>query len=279
MHAGELGNIGINQNRYMTDEIITGAGLGAALGTKLIYDVCGPTAQYLGGALASYTKTGVENLQRVFEYAAQRIHARNKFEGQVPPRVLKDVISEGYFCEDALQASYLGGVLASSKGPVSRDDRAVAYCSLIGSSSSYQLRTHYILYAAALRSTHKPFGDIQRWLQTHGVTVCIGESDYQAAMEFEPNEKPTIIAEHAFVGLEKRGLAEGGLQVVHPRQPKGGPPFRFWYPTMLGVELFLWGQGVGDQGLEGYTPAILQQIEMPLIIEPIDLKLGRIAYC
>lgn len=129
----------------VTEELIIGAGLTADVGAKLLLDVCGPSAKYLGGEFASYTKVGVENLKKVFTKAAHHVQKLNKNEGQVPPRVLKSILSEGYFCKDELQASYLGGVLASSKDPVPRDDRALTYCSMLSSLSAYKIRTHYIL--------------------------------------------------------------------------------------------------------------------------------------
>src|SRR5208283_3371005 len=100
--------------------------------------------------------------------------------------VLKEVLSEGYFCEDELQAMYLGGVLASSKSSVSRDDRAIAYCSLVSSLSSYQLRTHCILYSTILRATHfliggkpYPLKNALTTIQKQSLTVVIREADYQ----------------------------------------------------------------------------------------------------
>lgn len=264
----------------MGNEIITGSGLATALGAKLLYDVCGPTAQYLGGELASYTEIGLKNLQRIFENAAQRISILNKEGGQIPSRVLKNALSEGYFCEDEIQAAYLGGVLASAKGPVTRDDRAVSYSSIISSLSSYQLRTHCILYSALLRVEQQKFSDVFRFLYTHGVTVSIRESDYQSAMDFSAAEQPDIIAEHSFVGLEKRGLSEGGFRVVLPRPPFNDSeiPFRYFYPTTLGVELFLWGQGFGGLGLDGYSPELVHHLALPFVVEPLDVQFSRVSY-
>jgi hypothetical protein len=274
----------------MADEIITGSGLAAALGAKLLLDVCGPTAKYVGGELASYTKTGTQNLCRVFKNAAKQIRAQNKTQGQVPPRVLKEILSEGYFCEDELQALYLGGVLASSKGPVPRDDRAIAYCSLVNSLSTYQIRTHCIIYSALLRATHYCIGQearpikhaVSHWIKKHGLTVIILEKDYLSAMEFSREEQPTNMAQHSFVGLEKQGLSEHGVYVCHSRNSKdpkeNGIAFRYFYPTILGVELFLWGQGFGDCGLEAYTPDLLKKIELPFTIEPYEVHPGEVGF-
>ena len=245
----------------MPNEIITSSGLAAALGAKLLLDVCGPTAKYVGGELASYTKIGAHNLKRVFENAAKQIKDQNKIEGQVPPRVLKEILSEGYFCEDELQAMYLGGVLASSKGPISRDDRAIAYCSLVSSLSTYQLRTHCILYSALLRTKYLKIGNppyplkenIFGWIQKHGLTVLIREIDYQSAMAF--------------------------CQSRNPNNPKDNEiPFRYFYPTILGVELFLWGQGFGDHGVEAYRPQLLQKINLPVTTEPYEVYPNRVNF-
>ncbi len=264
----------------MGTELITGAGLATALGAKLLYDVCGPTAQYLGGEISSYTEIGITNLQRIFKIAAQRLQASRKIQGQVPSRVLKAVLSEGYFCEDELQSAYLGGVLASAKGPVSRDDRAISHLSLIESLSSYQLRTHCILYSSILRAREELFPNINRYISSYGITVSIRESDYELAMGYSADEQPRHLAEHSFVGLEIRGLSEGGGEIVYPRPPSDAHevPFRFFHATSLGVELFLWGQGFGHLGLEGYTPDLAHHLELPFFVEPENVSLGRVNY-
>lgn len=269
----------------MPGEIISAPAAAAVLGGKLLYEVCGPTAKYLGGKLASYTEVGVQNLKRIFENAAKQIKAQNKTEGQVPSRVLKEILSEGYFCEDELQAMYLGGVLASSKSPVSRDDRAISYCSLVSSLSSYQLRTHCILYTALFKATHYRIGSTKHAISIipalfkYGLTVCIREADYQTAMEFSTVEQSANIAQHSFVGLEKRGLSEGGIIVVQPRQPKDGDvPFRYFYPTILGVELFLWGQGIGDCGFSSNTPESVKKLKLPLVIEPYEVFPNQVSF-
>lgn len=261
--------------------IITGGGLATALGAKLLYDVCGPTAKYIGGQLASSTKAGIGNLQRIFSIAANRARELGKFEGQLPPRLLKNVLEDGYFCEDEIEALYLGGVLASAKGPISRDDRSVAYCSLLSSLSTYQIRTHYILYSCILKFSDIKIPQLLDYIRRgSSCTVLIRESDYLTAMEYTPEESSQIISEHAFIGLEQKGLSEGGNTVNFPnnfikRQPT--EPFRAFYPTVLGIELFLWGLGLGDKGLESYSENSLSDNLPPTVI-PIEIELGKVFF-
>lgn len=265
----------------MNGELISSNPVIAALEAKLLYDVCGPTAKYVGNGLASYTEAGINNLKRVFSIAAERLKALGKSDGQVPPRLLKDILMEGYFCEDELGAQYLGGILASGKGPVSRDDRAVSHCALIASLSSYQLRTHYLLYSAILTLNEDRVAEILRWVRRgDGTTVLINAVEYIEAMEFAANEDQRILPEHAFIGLQQKGLVEEGLAVINPNSNIRSMPrehFRFFRPTTSGIELFLWGLGVGDRGFSAYGPQLLCA-DLPRPIKPIHVELGRCSY-
>lgn len=112
--------------------------------------------------------------------------------------------------------------------------------------------------------------------------MVIREKDYQSAMEFSAAEQPIDIAQHSFVGLEKRGLSERGIYVCESRNPNNPKdsevPFRYFYPTILGVELFLWGQGVGDSGLDAYKPDLLQKIKLPFTVEPYEVHPGQVGF-
>lgn len=63
--------------------------------------------------------------------------------GAVPPKVLKGIIGEAPFCDDELSAEYFGGVLASSRTGVSRNDRGAAFAALVGRLSAYEIRAHF----------------------------------------------------------------------------------------------------------------------------------------
>ena len=188
---------------------------------------------------------------------------------------------EGYFCEDELGAQYLGGVLASGKSPVSRDDRAVAHCALVTSLSSYQIRTHYLLYSSILTFSEDTVAQILDWVRRgHGATVLINAAEYNEAMEFTAHEDPKQISEHAFIGLQQKGLVEEGASVINPNPKIRDQPlthFRFFRPTTVGIELFLWGLGVGDLGFATYGPHLLTS-ETPPTIKPVHLEFGQCSY-
>lgn len=81
--------------------------------------------------------------------------------------------------------------------------------------------------------------------------------------------------------MEERGLIEGGLHVVTPdsqvrRQPDVA--FRYFYPTMLGIELFMWGLEHGDRTVEAYRPDLLSDETLPQTMSPLHVELGRVAW-
>ena len=125
----------------------TGTGLavlGAAIGSKeLVIKLLGPTADYIGTGLQAWTERRVNNVGRIFDIAVQRLGDKLNTEGRVHPKVLKEILSEGSFCDDQLAAEYFGGLLASSRTGISRDDRGAYFVSLVANLSTYQVRAHY----------------------------------------------------------------------------------------------------------------------------------------
>jgi hypothetical protein len=249
---------------------------------SLAHKVLGPTAEYLGTELKEAVQKGVENTRRVFEDASRRLDQKGNPDGAVPPRVLRSVLDQAYFCEDELVAGYLGGVLASSKSGTSRDDRAVFYLSLIESLSVYQIRTHYILYSSILRVDDQDYRHVHRYLIRGGVTLAFLEAEYVAAMEFGSGEREAEIVPHCFTGLETKGLIEGGITFNPDAQkPDGhlGPDLhRFFYPTQLGIQLFLWGIGEGHLTVAEFTPELLGRVNMAISVQPRKSSLGHVTY-
>ena len=94
------------------------------------------------------TRRRVENIERIFSNASAKLGDQLNTPGQVPPRVLKTVMNDGSYCEDPVAVEYLGGVLASSRTEHGRDDRGARVAKVVDNLSTYQIRTHYLLYAS-----------------------------------------------------------------------------------------------------------------------------------
>src|SRR5689334_6596048 len=90
--------------------------LGTAVGgAKLIEKLLGPTADYVGEGLRSWTQRRVQNTAAVFQKATVLLGERLNHAGAVPPRVLDRILLEAPVTEDELASSYLAGVLAASR--------------------------------------------------------------------------------------------------------------------------------------------------------------------
>src|SRR5919106_5794497 len=126
----------------MADPLTTlGLSAAGAFVTKdVVTRLLGPTADYLGAEMQQFTQRRLETIGRIFRNAADKAQDRLDEPGAVPPRVLRDIINEGSFQDDDLATEYFGGVLASSKTPMNRDDRAATFTSLISRLSTYQIR-------------------------------------------------------------------------------------------------------------------------------------------
>jgi len=251
-----------------------------------------PSLKKVGDRLAKYTEKGLDNIARVLGVADTRVKQRRKGKGDYSPRVLQRVIQQAYSCEDELQGSYLGGILASSRGTISRDDRAAYYLSIIESLSSYQLRTHAIFYSAILRIGPAEFERGKRHILRGDATVMITDRDYRRGMSFSKVEKPRIITAHVFNGLGQQRLVSGCLSAMMMIKPErlGGPyilapkakPMKtlmhYFYPTQLGIELFLWGLGCGEKGIDAYAPALLKQANLPFAVSCHNIRFGHVSY-
>lgn len=236
----------------------TGTGLtilGSAVGgAKVVEKILGPTADYVGSGLKNWAEIRVKNVGRIFEKAAEKLGEKIEEPGNVSPRVLKEILDEGSFCDDELAAEYFGGVLASSRSGISRDDRAASYLKLTSDLSTYQIRFHFVSYAAlrvlftgsGLRPTYGE--DLEK------MWIFLPWSFLSVAMDFSEDESFADILLHCISGLKRNDLFEVGHwgdigHVNSLNKPRGwsevnegGICIR---PTQFGFDYWLWAVGLG----------------------------------
>lgn len=236
-------------------EIATAAG--SYFGLKdLVPRVLGPTADYLGDGLKGLTEKGLHNIQRVFHSAERQLGSRINNDGQVPPRVLKNILNEAYFCDSEVAAEYFGGILASSRSSDGRDDRGAYFASIVGRLSLYQIRSHYVLYQCfknVFNGKRLPFNHMELREMS---SIFIPLTNYVDAMDCVRHEEMTPYLDHACVGLIKESLisdyfAHGQSKFYRVHPPTGLENEKqlglVVAPTRLGLELFLWSHGEGWQ--------------------------------
>ncbi len=226
--------------------------LGSALGSvKIIEKILGPTADYLGQGIRDWTQKSVNNVGVVFKKAANKLGERIDQPGTVPPRVLKGILQEAPFCDDELSAEYFGGILASSRSLVPRDDRATALISLISRMTTYQIHSHFIFY-----SIFKTLYDGQNLSATSPehrdkMQTFVPVRIFMEALSVSADENPDLIWPHVMFGLNKEGLIDDNffignpdsLRKVHYTVETDGIVIR---PSALGTELLLAAHGYAD---------------------------------
>jgi len=268
----------------MTPDPNTAIGLGlvAVASQDAIKKLLGPTADYFGQGLKHLAERSCNNINRIVAIAANKSGDRLSGPGGVNSRVLNCVIQEGVFCEDELIAEYLGGVLASSRTADGKDDRGVCFLNDIKSLSSYQLRTHYLVYSAITKHGCQLATDPKSWYSSHGhdtITLTFTDDSYLIAMNCEDSLQKRLISKHSFLGLEARQLLSGGIDAFEEwdeEKAKTNEPWRFCWPTPYGHELFAWGLGLGDTELTSYFDIPADRITDILpVLQVTKLELGQ----
>lgn len=218
-----------------------------------ISKLLGPTADYLGEGLLSFTKKRIKTIGKIFHSAESRLGEKINQPGSVPPKVLKAVLDDGSYSNDDLTVEYLGGILASSRTDTGRDDRGARLAKIVDSLSTYQLRTHYLIYST-IKYIFSGSGLSLNMEDRPKMQIFIPLSSYSSAMDFSQKESAQIssLLSHIFFGLHADNLIEGHFQYGDAESMKKvfadvNEPGILCQPSALGAELFLWAFGYSDR--------------------------------
>jgi hypothetical protein len=225
-----------------------GTGLALLGSAKILEKLLGPTADYIGSGAKDWAQRRQENVGRIFKKAAKKLGPKMDTSGSVPPRVVEGVVNGGSFCDDELGAEYFGGVLASSRSESPRDDRGAVLNALISRLSTYQLRTHYIIYSV-VRKLFMGKGLTLGMRDRPKLEIFLPFGVYASAMEFSADELVQAVAmlEHVFFGLDRESLVDsfmyGAQDALEERYAGVSSEGILCVPTVLGAELFLRAHG------------------------------------
>lgn len=246
------------------------------VGADVVRRIVGPPADRLGDALARLMEQRTANVGRVLASAERKLGDRISEPGQVPTRVAAAIFEQGSYCEDELMAEYLGGILASARTEAGRDDRAARWVTLVTGLSTYEIRLHYALYAAARAALIEAQVRIPWGTETsYPVFDFVMSNDaYDAAMEFEPSEPASDITTEALFALSRenlltqwRTMGADELRLKERRRAPNDDPCLIYSPTTQGVQLYMWGLGLSARWRDFEDPMIeLGEIGVP--VEP-----------
>lgn len=253
-----------------------GSGLALMGGAKLIEKILGPTCDYLGKNIQHLAAKMLQNIAKVFQNAENKLGDRIKDEGSVPPKVLKNILDNGAWCDDELTCEYFGGVLASSRSSISRDDRGAYLINLVSRMSSYQLRMHYLVYSAINRVFSGQNLNICDSAIRRQLEIFIPFDTYEKALAFSEEEqnRRSELTSHILFGLSNNDLIEnsflyGPQESLLIRYPKADKPGIIVQPSLIGVELYMWAYGYGLEPLTSF-------FNKSLLFKPIEgIQIGE----
>lgn len=187
-----------------------GTGLAIFGGKDIFLKIAGPTADYLGDEILTFAKKRISNLNNIVHRAHKLLGEEIHKNGSVPPKVLKDIIDVGTMNSDPISVEYYGGLLAASRTGISRDDRTVPILDIVKSLSTYQIRTHYIIYKI-IRTCFSDSG-LKVTNNADKLKIFIPFDVYIAAMSFEVGENLDLVTSHSIFGLFQKGLISPGFR-------------------------------------------------------------------
>ncbi|RJP65460.1 MAG: hypothetical protein C4532_17670 [Candidatus Abyssobacteria bacterium SURF_17] len=254
-----------------------GTGLALLGSAQLIEKLLGPTAEYIGAGVKNWAEKRTQNVKRIFSIAARKLGGRIESEGAVPPKVLKGVLDEGSFCDDSLTAEYFGGVLASSRSGITRDDRGASFIALIGTLTTYQVRAHYLFYYILKKLFNGAGINVGTSEGRAKMETYVPFDQFVVAMDFIQEERVNTLMPHVMFGLHKERLIDdtfsfGSTRRMQERFPPAQKPGILFAPTPPGVELFLWAHGRSDLHVKDFfQPAQVFEIVTDITI-PTDCQ-------
>jgi hypothetical protein len=258
------------KREVMDSSVVVGSGL-AILGSKdIINRLLGPTADYLGGEIKHLVKKCSINLDRIFAIAARRLGKGIEKPGVVPPRILKEIIDVGSFCEDQLASEYFGGLLASSRTSDGSDDTILPYLSIIRDLPVQQLRLHYIVYALLHQLFHGKSWESPALNTSVGRTqarIWINSSELLASLVIDIEKAWSDCFERANRGLAHKNL----LLYVETDRDRTGKNIRVYEPTVDGADLFMMVNGKRGHMAETFE----YDLNLPRISFPMPKEFGK----
>jgi len=235
------------------------------IASSLLVRVLGTSADAVDEALRRFTAYQLRNVERILQRADAKSRSAEE-SSSVSLRVAHVLLEDGSYCDDELMADYLGGLLAGSRTPEGRDDRAVAWSKVLTSLSSLQVRAHYLLYrewAARLRTVavYELGVDAGRMQ----ATMEVASSEFVKFLVAESEVDENDAMSHAIGGLARVGLLEDKylynndvVRVV---------------PSIMGIELYGWAQG-----LPGLSPRGFASKAQPFDLEDAIPRLSSVIF-
>lgn len=120
---------------------------GVATGSAwTLYRVFGPSIGAFGGNLGKWTDRWSQNFLRISERAEKKLGPKTEIEGEVSPRIIQRLVTDGGWCDDSVAQEYFAGLVASSRSEDGLDDSNLPTITMLAGLGSKDIRLHYLVY-------------------------------------------------------------------------------------------------------------------------------------
>ena len=233
--------------------------------SEILLKLFGPVSEEIGkGWQERVSAKRRKNTEQIVQNAAAKLGDKLESPGAVPLRVVKEVINGGSYHDNPVAIEYYGGVLASSRTKDVQDDRGAVIAKSIERLSTYEIRTHYLIYA----TIHRLFGGLKKslLLPEHRDSMCIfiDITEYDTVMGFdnadiEIKRKRNNILSASLFELHKGSFLEtvrfGDTETLRKISGHSYPPGIIITPSFHGAEVFLYAFGMGDVHVDDFLQA------------------------
>lgn len=214
----------------------------------------GPTFEYLGVGLKNtiekFNVGAKENINKIFKKAIDKKKEKIDETGKVSPRIIKDIVLDGSFCDTNVLQEYYSGILAASR-TINGDDSDVFYLNIIKGLSTEQLKLHYVIYCKFLQTYKGQDVNLHESIEISKRTVNFMLGDILKIFKFKDGNSFSDFTSHTIPALYNVGLLKNYSFDVERKSDQ----FSFTI-SLVGLSLFLRALGYS----EIFTPACLNDV-------------------
>lgn len=134
----------------MSSEVVLAlspAGMPTA-GALAAYKLFGPSLAAFGGNLGRWTDRWSAGFLGITDRASTKLGDKIDAPGEVPPRILQRVMTDGAWCDDDVAQDYFAGLVAGSRSINGEDDENLAAANLLSGLRARDIRLHYLIYSS-----------------------------------------------------------------------------------------------------------------------------------
>ena len=202
-----------------------------------IEKLLGPSFEYMGEGLRNTIEklnvSAKENIGKIIGKAINKKSSQLDEDGRVNPRIIKDIVIEGAFCDTNILQEYYSGILIGAR-TIDGDDSDIFYLNIVKGLSTDQLRLHYVIYSKFLNTYKGEVVNLHQPEEKSKYKVIFNFDELSSLFGLTDSNKKKKFASQTIPALYSSGLVTS----YDFDLKKDAEQFEFSY-SLIGVSLFL----------------------------------------